>query len=53
MSQITVSHVLSSPVATVMRRMTTKNFGALLRALDEHLKTGEDIPRGWQPVRAA
>jgi len=39
--------------AIVMRRMMTKNFGALLRALDEHLTTGEDIPRGWQPVRAA
>lgn len=39
--------------AIMMRRMMTKNFGALLRALDEHLTTGQDIPRGWQPGRAA
>jgi ribosome-associated toxin RatA of RatAB toxin-antitoxin module len=39
--------------AMMMKGMMTKNLGGLLRTLDEHLVTGEDIPKGWKPSRAA
>ena len=37
----------------MMERMLTKSFNNLLAALDEHLRTGELIEKGWQPARAA
>ena len=36
----------------MMRRMMNKNLGDALRGLEEYLKTGKDIPKGWKPSRA-
>jgi len=39
--------------ALMLERMMTKSLTNLLAALDEHLKTGNLIEKGWQPARAA
>ncbi len=39
--------------AMMMKGMMSKNLGGLLHGLDEHLATGEPIPKGWKPSRAA
>jgi hypothetical protein len=37
----------------MLERMMTKNFTVLLASLDEYLRTGVVIEKGWQPARAA
>jgi uncharacterized protein YndB with AHSA1/START domain len=39
--------------AMMMERMMTKSLTSLLAGLDEHLSTGKQIEKGWQPAQAA